>query len=97
MRWISDAAWKRLLWTIRLGGMSNTAITTPTLRRRSIAIPGHVTARHRRTTMHLARDWPWRQGFLNALGAPRSLGGAPHLNRPASRRRRQQTPSVDPG
>jgi hypothetical protein len=60
-------------WTTRLGGMTDTALTTPTLRRRFIAIPGHVTRSARRTTMHLARNWPWRQAFLDALGAMRRL------------------------
>ena len=60
-------------WTTRLGAMTDTAITTPTLRRRFIAIPGHVTRSARRTTMHLARNWPWRKAFLDALGAIRRL------------------------
>lgn len=60
-------------WSARLGGISDTVITTPTLRRRFIAIPGHVTHSARRTTMHLARDWPWRQAFLTALTALRRL------------------------
>jgi hypothetical protein len=60
-------------WTPRLGGMTDTAITTPTLRRRFISIPGHLTRSARRTTLHLARDWPWRQAFLDALGALRRL------------------------
>ena len=46
--------------------------TTPP-RWRLIAIPGHVTRSARRTTMHLARDWPWRQAFLVALRAVRDL------------------------
>ena len=60
-------------WSARLGGMTDTKITTPTLRRRFIAIPGHVTRSARRTTMHLARDWPWSQAFLDALRAVRDL------------------------
>ncbi len=60
-------------WTARLGGISTSVITTPTLRRRFFAIPGHLTRSARRNTLHLAEDRPWRQAFLDALERLRGL------------------------
>ncbi len=60
-------------WTARLGAISTSVITTPTLRRRFFAIPGHLTRSARRNTLHLADNWPWRQKFLDALERLRGL------------------------
>ncbi len=57
----------------RLGGISDRVITTPTLRRRFFAIPGHITRSARRETLHLADTWPWRKQFLDALACIRGL------------------------
>ncbi|MDQ2729171.1 MAG: transposase, partial [Actinomycetota bacterium] len=60
-------------WTGRLGAISTSVITTPTRRRRYFAIPGHLTRSARRTTLHLADSWPWRQAFIDALERLRGL------------------------
>jgi hypothetical protein len=44
-----------------------------TLRRRYICVPGHLSRSARRTTLHLAKDWPWAEGFLAALAALRTV------------------------
>lgn len=60
-------------WTARIGQLSDKIITTATLRRRYLAIPGHLTHSARRATLHLAANWPWRDHFIAALGHIRSL------------------------
>lgn len=73
--WLALAAMAHNLarWSARLGGISERVVTTPTLRRRYFAIPGHLTCSGRRSTLHLATDWPWREAFLTALGALRGV------------------------
>jgi len=41
--------------------------TTPTIRRKLIAIPGRVATSARRVTLHLPRAWPWEQAWNNLL------------------------------
>ena len=80
-KFAANAAWMALgaiahnlaRWTARLGGLSPTIITTPTLRRRYLNIPGRLTRSARRTTLHLANNWPWRNSFLTALGRIRAI------------------------
>lgn len=60
-------------WTNRIGRLSDTIITTPTLRRKYLAIPGHATRSGRRTTLHLADNWPWRDKYLTALELIRAI------------------------
>jgi hypothetical protein len=62
-------------WSARLGGMTSPGghIALATLRRRYIAVPGHLSRSARRTTLHLAKNWPWANGFLSALRAVRAL------------------------
>ena len=62
-------------WAARLGGITapDGHIALATLRRRYIAVPGHLSRSARRTTLHLAKDWPWAKGFLTALAAVRAL------------------------
>ncbi len=80
-RFGANAAWMAIgtiahnlaRWTGRLGEISDKVITTPTLRRRFFAIPGHLTRSARINTLHLARDWPWREAFLAALAKVRGL------------------------
>lgn len=43
-------------------------VTTPTLRRRYTAIPGHLTRSGRRLQLPLAKDWPAPESSLLALG-----------------------------
>jgi Transposase DDE domain group 1 len=77
----ANAAWMALgamahnlaRWTGRIGELSEQIITTPTLRRKFLAIPGHVTRSARRNTVHLADNWPWRTLFLTALKKIRAL------------------------
>ncbi len=72
--WLALAAMAHNLarWTARLGDLSPRIMTTPTLRRRFIAIPGHLTS-GRRLSLHLATNWPWAQAFTNALGRVRAV------------------------
>lgn len=80
-RFGANAAWMAIgaiahnlaRFTCRLGGISATWISGPTLRRRFFAIPGHLARSARTNTLHLARDWPWREAFLTALGRVRHL------------------------
>jgi len=77
----ANAAWMALgamahnlaRWTARIGELSDRVVTTPTLRRKYLAIPGHVTRSARRTTLHLADNWPWRAAYLTALEKVRAL------------------------
>jgi hypothetical protein len=77
----ANAAWMALgamahnlaRWSARLGGISERIVTTPTLRRRYFAVPGHVSRSGRRQTLHLARRWPWREQFLEALTRLRAV------------------------
>ncbi len=81
-RFGANAAWMALgamahnlaRWTTLLGQISERkVVTTATLRRRYFAIPGHLTRSGRRSSLHLAKDWPWREAFLVALGRLRRL------------------------
>jgi len=60
-------------WTVRLGGISERVVTTATLRRRYLAVPGHLTRSGRKPTLHLVTNWPWREASLGALGRIRGL------------------------
>lgn len=60
-------------WSGRLGGISDTVVTTPTMRRRYFAIPGHLTRSGRRQTLHLAKRWPWQDKFVEALTRLRAV------------------------
>ena len=81
----ANAAWMELgamahnlaRWTARIGELSERIITTPTLRRKYLTIPGHVTRSGRRTTLHLADNWPWRVAYLTALEKVRALPALP--------------------
>lgn len=60
-------------WTGRIGGICDKVVTTPTMRRRYFAIPGHVTRSGRRATLHLAERWPWQESFVEALRRLRAV------------------------
>ncbi|MGH9059771.1 MAG: IS1380 family transposase, partial [Acidimicrobiales bacterium] len=80
-RFSANAAWWAIgvmahnlaRWSARLGKLSDRIITTPTLRRRYLAIPGHLTHSGRRLSLHLAKDWPWQEPFRAALATLRGL------------------------
>jgi hypothetical protein len=79
-RFGANAAWLGLnviahnlmRWTARIA-LNETLVTTGTIRRRYIRIPGHLTRRARRLQLHLARNWPWRNAFLAGVMRIRRL------------------------
>ena len=58
--------------TARLG-LGAGIVTTKTLRRRFLAIPGRLTRSARRWTLHLPGHWPWAEAFLLALARLRAI------------------------
>ena len=66
--WLALAAMAHNLanWTSQLG-LGDGRITTETLRRRYLRVPGHLTHRARSVQLHLARQWPWKRQFLRAV------------------------------
>ena len=60
-------------WTAGIGIGEKKIVTTPTLRRRFIALPGRITRSARRFTLHLPGSWPWAETFELALSRLRSL------------------------
>jgi len=73
-RFGANAAWLALnvmahnlaRFSTRLG-LGDTLITTETLRRRYLSVPGRITRSARRRFVHLPRRWPWSQRFDHAL------------------------------
>ncbi|HTT88131.1 MAG TPA: transposase, partial [Acidimicrobiales bacterium] len=82
-RFGANAAWAALgaiahnlaRWAARLGGITRQGgpVTLATLRRRFVSVPGHLSRSGRRTTLHLAKNWPWAEAFLAALKALRAV------------------------
>ena len=76
-RFGANAAWLALgaiahnlaRWSAKLGKITEGTgfIALATLRRRYISVPGHLSRSGRRTTLHLAKNWPWAEPFLAAL------------------------------
>jgi Transposase DDE domain group 1 len=54
-------------------GLNDEAITTETLRRRYLCLPGRLTRSARQLTLHLPARWPWADRFIAALVAHRSV------------------------
>jgi hypothetical protein len=54
-------------------GLGDTLITTETLRRRYLSVPGRITRSARRRTIHLPTRWPWAQRFEDALRRHRAI------------------------
>ena len=54
-------------------GLEGEAITTETLRRRYLSLPGRLTRSARRFTLHLPARWPWAEQFLAALTCQRNV------------------------
>jgi hypothetical protein len=79
-RFGANAAWLALnvmahnlaRWTSRIG-LGETLITTDTLRRRHLRLPGRLTRSARHTTLHLPRRWPWAAPFNTALANLRAV------------------------
>lgn len=81
-RFGANAAWAAIgamahnlaRWAARLGAITRPGpLALATLRRRYISVPGHLSRSGRRTTLHLAKNWPWADSFLVALGKLRQL------------------------
>jgi hypothetical protein len=53
-------------WTTRIG-LGEGIVTTRTIRRRFLGIPGRLTRSARRVTLHLPGRWPWAEAFARAL------------------------------
>ena len=58
-------------WTARIG-MGELVMTTKTLRR-FFSLPGRLTRKARRLTLHLPQVWPWQNQFNSALARLRAL------------------------
>jgi hypothetical protein len=79
-RFGANAAWLALnvmahnlaRFSTRLG-LGDTLITTETLRRRYLSVPGRITRSARRRTFHLPTRWPWAQRFEEALRRHRAI------------------------
>jgi Transposase DDE domain group 1 len=54
-------------------GLGESLITTETLRRRYLTVPGRMTRSARRRTLHLPVRWPWAERFLIALQRHREV------------------------
>lgn len=80
-RFAANGAWLALnviahnlaRWLTRLGLGPETALTTRTLRRRLLCLPGRLTRSARRWTLHLPRHWPWADAFVAALDRLRAI------------------------
>ena len=59
-------------WTARIG-LGEQIVTTKTLRRRFFSLPGRLTRKARRITLHLPQRWPWQNHFNSALARLRAL------------------------
>jgi len=64
-------------WVVRIGLGPEASLTTRTLRRRLLCLPGRLTHSARRWTLHLPRDWPWADAFLAILERLRALPPPP--------------------
>ena len=54
-------------------GLDDTLITTETLRRHYLSVPGRITRSARRRTIHLPTRWPWARRFEDALRRHRAI------------------------
>ncbi|MCZ7534341.1 MAG: IS1380 family transposase [Acidimicrobiia bacterium] len=58
-------------WTGRL--ISDTPMTTKTLRHRYLNCPGRITRNSRKDVLHLPTNWPWKTKYVTALNRIRTL------------------------
>ena len=81
-RFPANAAWMLLnvlahnlaRWVPRIGlGAEAPPMNTKTVRTRLICLPGRMTTSGRKTTLHLPRNWPWKQSFLRMLANLRAI------------------------
>jgi hypothetical protein len=59
-------------WTARIG-LGEGIVTTRTIRRRFLGLPGRLTRSARLVTLHLPARWPWAQRFHLALTRLRAI------------------------
>ena len=59
-------------WTTRIG-LGEPVATARTLRQRCFSLPGRLTRKARRLTLHLPQGWPWQNQFSRALARLRAL------------------------
>ena len=79
-RFAANAAWlatqvmahNLARWTVRIG-LGQQVVTTKTLRRRFFSLPGRLTRKARRLTLHLPQRWPWETQFSRALARLRAI------------------------
>lgn len=80
-RFFANAAWlviaalahNLVRWTSAIGLGARGPLVAKTVRHRLLVLPGRITRSGRRATLHLPSDWPWRAGFLTALGRLRQV------------------------
>jgi hypothetical protein len=86
-RFGANAAWlafnamahNMALWLGRIGFAEEPLITTDTLRRRYLSVPGRLARSARTLTLHLPEHWPWEAQFTKALDRLRTIDIAPML------------------
>jgi hypothetical protein len=79
-RFAANAAWLAIAvmahdlarWTVRIG-LGEGIVTTRTVRRRFLGLPGRLTRSARRVTLHLPARWPWAEEFDTALARLRAV------------------------
>jgi hypothetical protein len=59
-------------WTARIG-LGEGIVTTRTLRRRFLGLPGRLTRSARKVSLHLPARWPWAERFLAGLARLRAI------------------------
>jgi hypothetical protein len=59
-------------WTVRIG-LGEGIVTTRTIRRRFLGLPGRLTRSARQVTLHLPARWPWAEAFVQALTQLRAI------------------------
>ena len=59
-------------WTTRIG-LGEGIVTTRTIRRRFLGLPGRLTRSARLVTLHLPARWPWAEAFDGALSRIRAI------------------------
>jgi hypothetical protein len=59
-------------WTARIG-LGEGILTTRTIRRRFLGLPGRLTRSARKVTLHLPERWPWAERFLDGLTRVRAI------------------------
>ena len=67
-RFAANAVW------LSIQVLAGLRLTTKTLRNRFFALPGRLTSKARRQTLHYPRDWPWANQFLRAWDRLRDKG-----------------------